>query len=107
MTTKFRPADARRAIRALANERRLAILGWLKEPAAHFPPPAEGHCAADGVCGAAIADKLAVSAPTASEHLKILAEAGLLRSRRVRQWTFYRRDEKAIRKLKRAIAKAF
>ena len=29
------------AIRALANDRRLQILEWLKDPEAHFPPQAD------------------------------------------------------------------
>ena len=47
-----------------------------------------------------IAQKLGVSHPTVSEHLKILAEAGLIRGKRIKQWTFYRRDEPRIRELK-------
>jgi DNA-binding transcriptional ArsR family regulator len=38
-----------------------------------------------------------------SEHLKILSQAGLLKSKRVKQWTFYKRDEERIGKMKRAI----
>ena len=56
-----------------------------------------------GVCGLLIAQKLKVSQPTASEHLKVLARAGLIRSKRIKQWTFYRRDEPRIRALKRTI----
>jgi DNA-binding transcriptional ArsR family regulator len=55
------------------------------------------------VCGLLIAEKLKVSQPTASEHLKVLARAGLIRSKRIKQWTFYRRDEARIRQLKRSI----
>jgi ArsR family transcriptional regulator len=43
-----------------------------------------------------------VSAPTASEHLKILAQAGLIRGKRIKQWTFYKRDEKRISEVKKA-----
>jgi ArsR family transcriptional regulator len=50
-----------------------------------------------------IAEKLGVSQPTVSEHLKILAQAGLMSSKRIKQWTFYKRDEARIAKLKRAI----
>jgi DNA-binding transcriptional ArsR family regulator len=91
------------AIRALANERRLLILEWLKDPAAHFPPQVDGDLVADGVCGVLIAEKLGVSQPTVSEHLKVLAQAGLVRSKRIKQWTFYRRDEAQIREIKKAI----
>ena len=60
----------------------------------------------DGVCGLLIARKLGISQPTASEHLKVLAQAGLVRSKRIRQWTFYRRDEARIRAIKRSILAA-
>jgi ArsR family transcriptional regulator len=90
-------------LRALANERRLLILEWLKEPRAHFPPQRDGDLVRDGVCGVLIAQKLGVSQPTVSGHLRLLAQAGLLRAKRIKQWTFYRRDETQIRALKKAI----
>src|SRR5215211_7101447 len=92
------------AIKALANDRRLQILQWLKDPTEHFPPQVEGDLIKDGVCGAFIADKLGVSQPTASEHLRVLTQAGLLTAKRIKQWTFYRRDERRIREIKRAIS---
>jgi len=88
-------------MRALANERRLRILEWLKDPIAHFPAQVDGDLVKDGVCGVLIAAKLKVSQPTVSEHLKILSQAGLVSAKRIRQWTFYRRDEKNIRALKK------
>ena len=95
--------DLALAIAALANDRRLAILGWLKDPEAHFPPQVDGDLVEDGVCGALIAEKLGVTAPTASEHLKTLARAGLIRPKRIKQWTFYKRDKARIKAVKRAI----
>ena len=88
--------------KALANDRRLKILSWLKSPQDHFPPQTEGDLVKDGVCGLFIADKLGISAPTASEHLRVLSQAGLIRGKRIKQWTFYKRDEKRIREVKRA-----
>jgi DNA-binding transcriptional ArsR family regulator len=96
--------DIEATLRALANDRRLLILQWLKHPKAHFRAQADGDLVADGVCGVLIAEKLGVSQPTVSEHLKILAQAGLLSSKRVKQWTFYKRNEAQIAKIKRAIA---
>jgi len=90
--------------RALASDRRLLILDWLKDPKAYFRPQVDGDLVADGVCGVLIAEKLEVSQPTVSEHLKILSQAGLLTSKRVKQWTFYKRNETRIRELKRAMA---
>src|SRR5262252_8434565 len=92
------------AIRALANERRLLILTWLKRPKAHFPAQVDGDLVKDGVCGLLIARKLGVSQPTVSEHLKVLSHAGLVRAKRIKQWTFYKRDEARIREVKRTIA---
>jgi DNA-binding transcriptional ArsR family regulator len=91
------------ALRALANERRLQILEWLREPRKHFREQVDGDLVEDGVCGLLIAEKLGVSQPTVSEHLKILSQAGLVRSKRIKQWTFYRRDEAEIARIKRAI----
>src|SRR5436305_11501064 len=90
-------------IKALANDKRLQILAWLKDPVAHFPPQVDGDLVKDGVCGVLIASKLRVSPPTVSEHLKVLTRAGLLRTKRIKQWTFYKRDEKRIAEVKRAL----
>lgn len=94
-------------VKALANERRLQILAWLKDPRKHFPPQVDGDLVRDGVCGLFIAEKLGVSQPTASEHLRILTDAGLVRARRIKQWTFYKRDEKRIAEVKRAFRSAW
>ena len=94
-------------VKALANERRLQILHWLKQPRSHFPPQVDGDLVKDGVCGLFIAQKLGVSQPTASEHLRILTQAGLVRGKRIRQWTFYKRDEKRIAAAKRAFRSAW
>ena len=91
------------AIRAFANERRLQILEWLKNPSKHFPPQVYGDLVKDGVCGVFIARKLRVSQPTASEHMRILCQAGLTLPKRIQKWTFYKRDEVRIKQIKKAI----
>ena len=91
------------ALRALANERRLQILEWLKDPRRHFPPQVDGDLVKDGVCGLLIARKLGVSQPTASEHLNILGRAGLVRGKRLKQWTFYKRNEAEIKRIKKTV----
>ena len=98
--------DIAAILRALANERRLQILAWLRDPRAHFPPQVDGDLVEDGVCGALIADKLGVGAPTLSEHMRVLIAAGLVAPKRVKQWTMYRRDEERIEAAKRAIQNA-
>ncbi|SEC53390.1 transcriptional regulator, ArsR family [Rhizobiales bacterium GAS188] len=87
-------------IKALANDRRLQILDWLKEPRRHFPPQIDGDLVADGVCALLIAEKLGITQATLSEHLRILVQAGLLRHKRIKQWIFYRRDEDRIGAIK-------
>jgi|SRR5579863_1796764 len=89
--------------RALANKKRLLILDLLKRPTRHFPPQRDGDLVDDGVCGLLIARKLKVSHPTASEHLKILAQAGLVRGKKIKQWTFYKRNDAQIAALKRSV----
>jgi DNA-binding transcriptional ArsR family regulator len=90
-------------LKALASGRRQQVLLWLKDPEKHFPPQRDGDLVKDGVCGLLIAQKLCVSQPTASDHLNLLVQAGLLRPKRIKQWTFYKRDEAAIKAVKRAI----
>ena len=92
---------------ALSNPRRLLILAWLRRPRANFPPQADGDLVEDGVCGLFIARKLKVTQASASEHLRILTGLGLLRARRIKQWTFYKRDEKRIADAKRALQGSF
>ena len=91
------------ALRALANERRLQILDWLRDPRRHFRNQVDGDLVEDGVCGVLIAEKLGVSAPTLSEHMRVLTAAKLVRAKRIKQWTMYKRDEPAIDAVKRAI----
>ena len=91
------------ALKALANERRLLILEWLKDPETHFPPQVDGDLVRDGVCGLLIAEKLGLSQPTVSEHMKVLTQAQLVRATRIRQWTFYKRHEARIDEVKAAI----
>ena len=80
----------------MANDRRLLILRSRKALKKHFSPQVDGDLVDDGVCGSFIADKLGVSRPTVSEHLGVLTQAGMLRGKRIKQWTFYERDEERI-----------
>lgn len=88
--------DTLSVIEALASDRRLQVLEWLRDPRSHFPAQRDGDLVDDGVCVGFIAEKLGVAQPTATSHLQILKRAGLLTSKRLGQWTFYKRDEQAI-----------
>ncbi|MDB5493830.1 MAG: transcriptional regulator [Phenylobacterium sp.] len=91
-------------LKALGNARRLQILEWLKDPRAHFRPQVDGDLVDDGVCGLLIAEKLGVSQPTLSEHMRILVQADLVTPKRIKQWTFYRRNEARIAAVKAALS---
>ncbi|HKV83846.1 MAG TPA: helix-turn-helix domain-containing protein [Ktedonobacterales bacterium] len=92
-----------RVLKALASETRLTVLEWLKDPVSNFPPQRDGDLVTDGVCSEFIRAKLDVAAATASRHLTLLTEAGLLIATRKKGWTFYRRNERAIREFTAAI----
>jgi ArsR family transcriptional regulator len=92
-----------RVFQALANDRRQQILVWLKDPEVHFPPQVDGDLVKDGVCACSIADKLGISQPTLSEHMRVLTAAGLVQSKRTKKWTFYKRNETEIRRVKKLI----
>jgi DNA-binding transcriptional ArsR family regulator len=95
--------DTVKVLSALASPRRLHILEWLRDPTLHFPPQRDGDLVKDGVCVIFIAEKLGVAQPTATAHLQALARAGLVRAKRIGQWTFYKRDEAAIRAFKQRL----
>jgi ArsR family transcriptional regulator len=98
--------QAASVFKALASERRLQILAWLKEPRRHFPPQVDGDLIEDGVCGQLLAEKLKISQATLSEHMRVLVQAELVRPTRIKQWTFYKRNDAKIRALKTMIREA-
>ncbi|MUT66928.1 helix-turn-helix transcriptional regulator [Paenibacillus sp. NEAU-GSW1] len=90
--------------KALSNETRMQILEWLRDPAKHL-----GYLAMNselplkcdlqnGVCVGFIQEKSGLAQSVISSYLKTLQKAGLLESKRVGQWTYYRRNEENIRK---------
>ncbi|MFG2968273.1 ArsR family transcriptional regulator [Streptomyces sp. NPDC048288] len=86
---------------------RLDILDWLKDPAAHFPPQRHTDLAEDGVTVRAVAAKLGVSRRVAGTHLALLTRLGLLRTKRIRHRTYYRRDEMRIAEVARMFEKGW
>jgi ArsR family transcriptional regulator len=95
--------DLADVFKVLASPRRMDVLEWLREPRRHFPPQRDGDLVDDGVCVLFIADKLGVSQPTATIHMQALKRAGLVTSKKVGQWTFYKRNNAAIADLKRRV----
>jgi ArsR family transcriptional regulator len=66
-------------IKAMANDKRLLILEWLRDPVRHFPPQREGDLVHDGVCSLFIAQK-------------------------IKQWVYYQRDEDRIAEVKAVLS---
>jgi predicted transcriptional regulator len=86
-------------LQALANDRRRQILESLKNPQSKFA----GDLVKDGVCVRLIAEKLGISERTLRNHMRILAQAKFVQSKRVKQCTVYKRNENAIRKMQKFI----
>lgn len=87
--------------RALGNEQRWVIVGWLADPRAHFPEQQDGDLVTDGVCVGFITEKTGLSQPTVTGHLHTLSKAGIVTSKRIKNWVFYklvpeRLDEAAL-----------
>ena len=95
--------DQLEIFKALSNQTRLLILQWLKEPEKHFPT--QGDNFEPGVCVGQIQKKAGLTQSTISEYLSILQRAGLIESTRIGQWTYYKRNAKAIDALAQLIEK--
>lgn len=80
--------------KALANPVRRQILAWLKTPGEYFA--AQEYPLDLGVCAGLIDQRAGLSQSTVSAHLATLQRAGLVTSRRVGQWIFFKRDEETI-----------
>ena len=85
--------DRDEILKALAHPVRVNILAWLKEPQRHFP--SQEHPLDLGVCAGQF-ERCGLSQSTVSSHLAVLQRAGLVTTRKVGQWIFYRRDEETI-----------
>jgi DNA-binding transcriptional ArsR family regulator len=91
-------------LNALANENRLAVIRWLKEPRKHFPDQPHGDIDELGVCCTFITEKLGVAPATTTRHMQILADAGLVRATRLGKFTYYKRIDAEVKKLSRDLS---
>ena len=80
-------------LKALSHPMRMEILGWLKNPQDHFS--SQDHPLEMGVCASQF-ERCGLSQSTVSAHLATLSRAGLVTTRRVGQWVFYKRNEETI-----------
>ena len=84
--------------KALANETRMDIMRWLREPEANFRPHKDGKDFSDGVCAQLIQEKTGMSQSTVSHYLSVLQRADLVIAERIGKWTYYRRNDGTIRR---------
>lgn len=89
--------------KALSNKTRLQILNWLKDPDLNFPGQKEHANFDNGVCVGQIQVKAGLTQSTVSEYLSTLQRAGLVKSTRIGQWTYYQRNEEAFETLSKLI----
>jgi ArsR family transcriptional regulator len=94
-TGKPQPADA--VFSALASPQRRAILNLLAEAERGA---AAACCASSGVnaevCACRFSEKLGLSAPTISHHMRQLLDASLVSARKQGQWVYYRLRREAL-----------
>ncbi|AVZ78148.1 MAG TPA: metalloregulator ArsR/SmtB family transcription factor [Pseudothauera hydrothermalis] len=93
--------DLDEVIKALAHPVRREMLQWLKTPEKHFAD--QEHPLEFGVCAGKF-ERCGLSQSTVSTHLAILARAGLVTTRRIGQWVFYKRNEDTIAEFLRQIS---
>jgi DNA-binding transcriptional ArsR family regulator len=89
------------ALHAIADPTRRRILTALKQRGPTSPStPAAGK---NGLCAGDIEERVRLSQPTISHHMAILTKAGLVDAAKQGQWRWYRRNEKALRRLVKSL----
>jgi DNA-binding transcriptional ArsR family regulator len=84
-------------LHAISDPTRRRILAALKEHGRSGVAKNSGLCAGD------IEERVSLSQPTISHHMAILTKAGLVDAVKQGQWRWYRRNEKALRRLVRSL----
>jgi ArsR family transcriptional regulator, arsenate/arsenite/antimonite-responsive transcriptional repressor len=71
------------SLKALSDPVRIAIVEFLRAP--------QADCCSrgDGVCACDLEGVLGLSQPTVSHHMKVLVEAGFVRSEKRGRWVYY------------------
>ena len=100
MTT---PTSLDHTLHAIADPTRRRILSALRQrgQAPTSAAPAIGKHA--GLCAGDIEERVHLSQPTISHHMAILTKAGLVDAVKQGQWRWYRRNEKALRRLVKSL----
>ena len=90
-------------LKALANDTRLNILKWLSDPEKYFPDRIEQNLEdidfTGGVSVADIQKKAGKAQSTTSHDLDLLVKAGFLEVKYSGRYSYFRRNQKAFKKL--------
>ena len=92
--------DPQRILKALSNPHRLDIILWLKHPEQEFGVQVHTNTLIDfpnSVSVKSIQKRCGVSQSSVSTFMTMLERADLVESRKIDQYTYYRRNEKVIR----------
>jgi DNA-binding transcriptional ArsR family regulator len=87
-----------RFLHAIADPTRRRILSALTDKTAN-------SLSGTGLCAGDIETRVKVAQPTVSHHMRILEKANLVETRRDGHWRWYRRNEKVIAEMVRALKK--
>jgi ArsR family transcriptional regulator, arsenate/arsenite/antimonite-responsive transcriptional repressor len=87
------PISLDNGLHAISDPTRRRILDALKQ---RDKSPTEKN---SGMCAGDIEQCVRLSQPTISHHMAILTKAGLVDATKQGQWRWYRRNEKALRRL--------
>ena len=94
-------------LKALANSTRLNILKWLADPEKYFPERKEDSLEKiDFMGGVSVTDiqkKTGKAQSTTSHDLELLVKAGFLEVKYVGRYSYFRRNQKALKKLAKYI----
>ena len=83
-------------LKALSNSRRFQIVEWLRDPENYFPSQVDGDLVEDGVCIGFLTRKLGISQPSVTAHMQHLENSGLVTSRQIKNWVFYKLQEASL-----------
>jgi DNA-binding transcriptional ArsR family regulator len=98
MTTS--PTSLDHTLHAIADPTRRRILHALKQRGASANAPSTVKI---GLCAGDIEELVHLSQPTISHHMSILTKSGLVVALKQGQWRWYRRNEKALRRLVKSL----
>ena len=84
-------------LHAISDPTRRRILAALRDRGG------SGAIKSSGLCAGDIEERVSLSQPTISHHMAILTKAGLVDAVKQGQWRWYRRNEKALRRLVKSL----